>query len=209
MSEPEHPRRRHCQVSGTTRTQHRCRHEFVVVKTGTLLDDDGVVGLKVITQPSPLVVVGGIASADETVKLWLGLETTVSTSESVVVRTASRVDDNVDDELVELKVNKDPSPFVIVVRVKRAGERVKPSPDAEMTVNPSWFVVIQTAPLVDEIDEALVGMKVIADPSPLEMVVGVESAGGIVKPFPELDMTVSRAELVVVITPGVFDEFDG
>lgn len=51
-----------------------------------------------------------------------------------------------------------------------------------------------------------VGEKVNTDPSPFVRVIGLVTAVGIVNPSPELEITVSPAGSVVVITPGGPDD---
>jgi hypothetical protein len=110
-------------------------------------------------------------------------------------------------------VNTDPSLLVIVVIVASDEGIVKLSPDSETTVVPPGFVVVKATTLVvdDAVDVELVGLKVITDPSLFLIVVGVDTALGIVKPSPELDINVSLAELVVVRAAGVleFNELEG
>jgi len=124
-----------------------------------------------------------------------------------------------EDVLLELggpvgeKVNTDPSPFVTVIGVVTAVGIVNSSPELEITVSPagSVVVIIPGGP-DDEVGFELpggcetVGENVKTEPSPLVRVIGVVTAVGIVNSSPELEITVSPAGSVVVITPGGPDD---
>lgn len=73
--------------------------------------------------------------------------------------------------------------------------------DSDMMVKPSEFVVVTIGGTLDDVVVVVVGIKVITDPSPFVIVIGVELAEGIVKPSPDPVTMVKPAESVVVTKP--------